>query len=69
MSAAIRLAIVLAAIGTLLCLWLLIKVTWYNFALFMMVAQPLLVVAVLLFVGALIREIRVVRELRGKGGL
>ena len=66
---AIRLAIVLAALGTLLCLWLLITVTWYNFTLFMILAQPLLLVAVLLFVGVLIREIRVIREIRGKGGL
>lgn len=54
----IRAAIALAAVGVLLCLWLLVKVSWYNFVAFMIVAQPLLLVAVLLFVGVLVRELR-----------
>jgi hypothetical protein len=65
---AIRIAIILAVIGDLLCLWLLINVTWYNFSTFMLVTQPLLLVAVLLFVGVLIREIRIIRKLRERGG-
>ena len=50
--------IVLAMIGVLLCLWLLVRVDWYNFVAFMMVAQPLLLVAVLIFVGAVVRGLR-----------
>jgi hypothetical protein len=51
-------AIVLAMIGVLLCLWLLVRVDWYNFVAFMMVAQPLLLVAVLIFVAAVVRGLR-----------
>ena len=54
----VRTAIVLAAVGVLLCLWLLVKVSWYSFVAFMMVAQPLLVVAALIFVVALVRDLR-----------
>ena len=50
--------IVLAMIGVLLCLWLLVRVDWYNFVAFMMVAQPLLLVAVLIFVAAFVRGLR-----------
>jgi hypothetical protein len=46
----VRIAILLAAIGVVLCLWLLLQVTWYNFIAFMLIAQPLLLVAVLIFV-------------------
>ena len=53
----LKIAIVLAAIGVLLCLWLLVQVTWYNFVAFMLVAQPLLLAAVLLFVVAFLREL------------
>jgi hypothetical protein len=53
-----RIAIVLAFIGVLLCLWLLVTVTWYNFIAFMMIAQPLLVLAVLMFVVAAVRALR-----------
>jgi len=54
----VRTAIVLAAVGVLLCLWLLVKVSWYSFVAFMMLAQPLLVVAALIFVVALVRDLR-----------
>lgn len=54
----LRTAIVLATVGVLLCLWLLVKVSWYSFVAFMMVAQPLLVVAALVFVGAILRDLR-----------
>jgi hypothetical protein len=53
-----RTAIVLAFIGVLLCLWLLVKVTWYNFIAFMVVAQPLLILSVVIFVIAAVRGLR-----------
>jgi hypothetical protein len=53
-----RLAIVLSVIGLVLCLWLFLGVAWYNFAAFMLVAQPLLVLALLIFVVALSREMK-----------
>jgi uncharacterized protein (DUF486 family) len=53
-----RLAIILTAIGLLLCLWLFVGVAWYNFAAFMMLAQPLLVLSLVIFVVAVAREIR-----------
>jgi hypothetical protein len=59
----VRTAIVLAVIGVVLCLWLLLGVNWYNFVAFMLVAQPLVLVAVLIF--ALV----VAKELREKGVL
>jgi len=58
MRAAIRLAIVLAAVGILLCLWMLVGVTWYNFIAFMMVAQPLLLLAIVIFLGVALRDLR-----------
>ncbi len=39
---AIMVAIVLTAVGMVVCLWLLAGVTWYNFVAFMLLAQPLL---------------------------
>ena len=54
----VRLAIILAAVGVVLCLWVLTRVTWYNFMAFMLVAQPLLLLALLIFVIAVVREIR-----------
>ena len=54
----IRVAIVLALIGVLLCLWLFVEVTWYNFVAFMVIAQPLLILAVLIFVGTVVKELR-----------
>ena len=53
-----RLAITLTAIGLLLCLWLFAGVAWYNFAAFMMVAKPLLVFSLLIFIVAVAREMR-----------
>jgi len=55
---AIRTAILLAALGAALCLWLLVSVSWYSFLAFMLVAQPLIVVAVLIFLGAVLKELR-----------
>jgi len=54
----VRIAIALAAVGLLLCVWLLVGVTWYSFMAFMLVAQPLLLVALVIFVVAVIRELR-----------
>jgi hypothetical protein len=53
-----RLAIVLSVIGLLLCLWLFLGVTCYNFAAFMLLAQPLLGLGLLIFVVALSREMK-----------
>ena len=53
-----RAAIVMAFIGVLLCLWLLVRVTWYNFIAFMLIAQPLLVLAVLIFAIAAVRGLK-----------
>ena len=55
---AMKTAIALAAIGLVLCLWLLIRVNWYNFSAFMLVAQPLLVISVLIFGGAVVKALR-----------
>jgi hypothetical protein len=55
---AVRTAIVLAAIGLVLCLWLLAGVNWYNFSAFMLLAQPLLILALLIFVGAVVKVLR-----------
>ena len=54
----IRVAIVLAALGLLLCIWLLAGVTWYNFVAFMVLAQPLLLAALVLFVIAAARDLK-----------
>jgi hypothetical protein len=55
---AVRVAIALAVIGLVLCLWLLVRVDWYNFLAFMLLAQPLLLVAALIFAGAALKELR-----------
>lgn len=55
---AVRVAIGVAVIGVILCLWLLVRVNWYNFLAFMFLAQPLLLVAVLIFAGAVVKELR-----------
>ena len=57
MTKLLRLAIVLAVAGIVLCLWLLAGVTWYTFFLFMVVAQPLLLAAFVLFAIALLQEL------------
>jgi len=54
----IRVAITLAAAGLVLCLWLLVGVTWYTFMAFMLVAQPLMLLALVIFVIGAVREIR-----------
>jgi hypothetical protein len=55
---AVRVAIGLAVIGVILCLWLLVRVDWYTFLAFMLLAQPLLLVAALIFAAAVLRELR-----------
>ena len=57
MTKLLRLAIVLAVAGIVLCLWLLAGVTWYNFFLFMVISQPLLLAAFVLFAIALLQEL------------
>jgi hypothetical protein len=52
----LRIAILLAAGGTVLCLWLLTGVTWVNFFFFMVLAQPLLLGAFALFAIAIIQD-------------
>ena len=54
---ALRVAIVLAMVGVVLCIWLLVRVDWYNFVAFMMLAQPLLLAAVVLFVAVIVKEL------------
>jgi len=54
----IRVAIALAAAGLVLCLWLLAGVTWYTFMVFMLVAQPLMLLALVIFVIVVAREMR-----------
>ena len=54
----IRVAIGLAAVGLVLCVWLLVQVTWYNFVAFMVLAQPLLLVALVIFVIVAARDLR-----------
>ena len=55
---ALRVAITIALVGLLFCLWLLVAVNWYTFVAFMMLAQPLLVLAMLVFIGVMVRQIR-----------
>ena len=54
----LRLAIALAMVGLLLCVWLLIQVKWFNFVAFMMIAQPLLLAAVVIFVIVAARDLK-----------
>jgi hypothetical protein len=54
----VRTAIALAAVGIVLCLWLLVRVSWYSFVAFMLLAQPLLLLAVLIFLGAVARDLK-----------
>jgi hypothetical protein len=53
----VRTAIVLTALGVLLCLWLLVRVAWYDFVLFML-AQPLLLLGGVIFIVAAVNELR-----------
>jgi hypothetical protein len=55
---AIEVALALSMIGILLCLWLFAGVRWYSFMAFMLVAQPLLLLAVVIFVVAIVRELK-----------
>ena len=55
---AIKTAMLLTAIGTMLCLWLLMGVTWYNFLAFMLLAQPLVLLGAAVYVGIAIRDLR-----------
>ena len=54
----VRIALLLAMIGVVLSLWLLVEVKWYNFMAFMLIAQPLLLAAMLMFLIAVVREAR-----------
>ncbi len=54
----IRAAIVLAALGLVLCIWLLAGVTWYTFVVFMVLAQPLLLAALVLFAIAAAKDLK-----------
>jgi hypothetical protein len=55
---AIKTAMLLTAIGVALCLWLLMGVTWYNFLAFMLLAQPLLLLGTVIYVGIVLRDLR-----------
>ena len=55
---ALALALGLTAIAVLICLALFIHAIWYTFVMFMLVAQPLVVVAVVLFGWAVVRDLR-----------
>ena len=55
---AIKIAMLLSGIGTALCLWLLIGVTWYNFLAFMVLAQPLVLLGAVIYVAIVLRDLR-----------
>jgi hypothetical protein len=55
---ALRLALVCAGVAVLLCLWLFVHAVWYTFVLFMLVAQPLLLAAAVLFGWTVVRDLR-----------
>ena len=55
---AIKTAMLLTAIGVALCLWLLMGVTWYNFLAFMLLAQPLVLLGAVIYVGIVLRDLR-----------
>jgi len=54
----LRLALMCTAIAVLICLALFVHAVWYTFVLFMLVAQPLLVLATVLFVWTVLRDLR-----------
>jgi len=45
----LQVAMGMTAIGLVLSIWLLLQVSWYNFVVFMFVAQPLVLVALVMF--------------------
>lgn len=55
---AIKIAMLLTAVGTALSLWLLMGVTWYNFLAFMLLAQPLALLGAAVYVGNMLRDLR-----------
>jgi hypothetical protein len=55
---ALALALGLTALAMVICLGLFIHAVWYTFVLFMLVAQPLLLVAAGLFGWAVVRDLR-----------
>ena len=57
MKTLVQAAIVLAAAGAVLSLWLFSGVNWVNFFFFMVLVQPLFAAAVLLFAIAVIRDV------------
>jgi hypothetical protein len=54
----LQIAIVLAAAGVAVCLLLFASVTWYTFVLFMLVAQPLFLVAFALYAWSVLRGLK-----------
>ena len=59
----LRVAIVLAALFTVMALAMLIRDTPIGFTLFMFLGQPLFVVALVLLVGAVLADLRIRRLL------
>jgi hypothetical protein len=59
----LRIAIVLAALFTVLALAMLIRDTPIGFTLFMFLGQPLFLIALVLLVGAVLADLRIRRLL------
>ncbi len=57
MKPLVQAAIILAAAGAVLSLWLFSGVNWINFFFFMVLVQPLFAAAFLLFAIAVVRDI------------
>ena len=55
---AMKIAMLLTAIGIALCLWLLTGVTWYNFLAFMLLVQPLVLLGGVIYVAIVLRDLR-----------
>lgn len=54
----LRLALMCTGVAVLICLALFVHAVWYTFVLFMLVAQPLLVLATVLFAWTVLRDLR-----------
>ena len=57
-GSAIRAAVVLAALGTLVCLALLIRETPWTLTAFMFLGQPLIAAALVIYLAHVIRDVR-----------
>ena len=64
-----RLAVVLMVVFDLMALAVLVRLTPIAFTLFMFLAQPLFVVALLVLAGGLLTEVRALRALRARHAL